>query len=586
MVKIIISLMLFFVSFIAVAQSDLDKIIVTPNLKETTIHESLNTVSVITKSEIRNHGYKSVDEILQHISSINIGSNGGYGQTKSIFLRGTESNHTKVLIDGVNLNPGTLGVPSIQHISPHIIERIEISKSGMSTLYGRDTIGGVINIITNNKFDNDEVIIEAGKDETNKFGFNKNFSNDLHNFAMSFIELQSDGYKAKVNSTKNHAYLNKNFNLGYLYNKKNHNFKINWYQSVGNTEYDSFGTNLSQDHKDSLLKLSLTQKYNNHKDTFILLNKINKIDQKALNATDYTHTKSTEFNIHRNYYNLFNTDTIFGINVTNEKLSELSYGTKFKKENWIKELYFQSEYQIKKSIFNFGTRYVNHNVYGNFYSGNINLGRALTDKTKFIFAISKSFRPPDGTDLYGYGGNSNLEPEKSINSEISFKTKLSNYNGLIITFFNNNIKNLIESDGTTMQNINNAKIQGLEMTYYNKHGGLDYKFDYTLLNAKDINNNTDLSRRPKNKLTSKMSYNFPKNHKLGISMISSDKSDNSIYDSNILGGYTIFNLTYLYDTIDYTWKFNMNNILNKKYRQAHNYNSEGRSYYISFINNF
>jgi len=586
MVKTIIILMIFSISSIAFAKSDLDQIIVTPNLKKTTIHESLNAVSIITKDEIRNYGYKSIDEILQHVSSINIGSNGGHGQTKSIFLRGTESNHTKVLIDGVSLNPGTLGVPSIQHVSPQIIERIEISKGGMSTLYGRDAIGGIINIITKNRFNNDEIIIESGKDQTNKFGLNKSFSNDIHNFTISFIELQSNGYKAKVNSTKNHAYINKNLNLVYLYNEKNNNLKINWYQSIGNTEYDSFGTNLNHDHKDSLVKVALTKKYNNYKDKFIFINKINKIDQKALNATDYTHTKSTELNINRNYYNLFNTDTILGINLTNEKLSELSFGTAFKKGNWIKELYFQSEYQIKKSMFNIGARYTNHNIYSNFYSGNINFGHALTDKTKFIFAVSKSFRPPDGTDLYGYGGNSNLQPEESINSEISFKTKLSNDNGLIITFFNNNIRNLIESDGATMQNINKAKIKGLEMTYYNKYGNLDYKFDYTLLHAKDLNNDTDLSRRPKNKLTSKMSYNFKKNNKLGISMVSSSKSDNSIYDSNILGGYTIFNLTYLYDTIGYTWKFNMNNVFNKKYRQAHNYNSEGRSYYISFINNF
>ena len=210
MVKTIIILMIFSISSIAFAKSDLDQIIVTPNLKKTTIHESLNAVSIITKDEIRNYGYKSIDEILQHVSSINIGSNGGHGQTKSIFLRGTESNHTKVLIDGVSLNPGTLGVPSIQHVSPQIIERIEISKGGMSTLYGRDAIGGVINIITTNKFDDDEIIIEAGKDKTNKFGLNKSFSNDLHNFTISFIKLQSDGYKAKVTSTQNHAYLNKN----------------------------------------------------------------------------------------------------------------------------------------------------------------------------------------------------------------------------------------------------------------------------------------------------------------------------------------------------------------------------------------
>ena len=130
------------------AETFLDQVVVTPLKKPTRILNVFNNVQVITSKEIKLQGYESINEILSKSSSISIGSNGGYGQTKSIFLRGTESNHTKVLINGVDLNPGTLGVPSIQHISVDMIQRIEISKGSMSALYGKDTIGGVINIIT------------------------------------------------------------------------------------------------------------------------------------------------------------------------------------------------------------------------------------------------------------------------------------------------------------------------------------------------------------------------------------------------------------------------------------------------------
>ena len=132
----------------AYSESNLDEILVSPGQKNTSIFDSLRSVEVITSESIRNFGYTTVDEVLSHSRSINIGSNGGHGQTKSIFMRGTESNHTKVLVNGVELNPGTLGVPSIQHISVEMLDRIEISKGSMAVLHGRSTIGGVINIIT------------------------------------------------------------------------------------------------------------------------------------------------------------------------------------------------------------------------------------------------------------------------------------------------------------------------------------------------------------------------------------------------------------------------------------------------------
>ena len=134
------------------AESNLDQVLVSPGQRSVTIFDSLSSVEVITADDIQSLGYSTVDEILSHSSSINIGSNGGHGQTKSIFMRGTESNHTKVLVNGVELNPGTLGVPSIQHISVEMLDRIEISKGSMSTLYGKSTIGGVINIITKKKY--------------------------------------------------------------------------------------------------------------------------------------------------------------------------------------------------------------------------------------------------------------------------------------------------------------------------------------------------------------------------------------------------------------------------------------------------
>ncbi len=571
-----------------VAESKLSEIVVSPSQRPTTIFDSLNSVEVITQEQIQSFGYTTVDEILSHSSSISIGSNGGHGQTKSIFMRGTESNHTKVLINGVALNPGTLGVASIQHISVEMLDRIEISKGSMSTLYGRDTIGGVINIITKKNYNDDktQVFISTGRDETNKIGFNKSFSYNSHLLSINYMNINTDGYKAKTSSTKNHGYENDNLNIDYSYSYNNNLFELNFYQSDGNTEYDSFGSNLNQDHKDYHTKLTWNKNYINSKYRLVFIDKENKIDQASASATDYTHTKINEVTLEKNYYDLFNTNTILGATYTDEALYELSYGTTFRKSNSIREYYFQSEYMLNNSLINIGARHINHGLYGNFLTGNFNIGYPLNKKIKLIAGIGKSFRSPDGTDLYGYGGNANLEPEESTTRELSMKYKMNENDGFIASIFSNSITNLIESDGSMMQNINRSKIQGIEIGYYGVYDKLNYTFDYSFIKADDLTNNVELSRRPENKIVAKVSYRYDQRNNIGVSLIGATKSDNSIYDSHTLGGHTRINMTYLYNHSNYAIQLKMNNIFDKKYRKAHNYNSEGKSYYISLMRNF
>tara|TARA_B100001564_G_scaffold77408_1_gene61945 strand:- start:338 stop:2110 length:1773 start_codon:yes stop_codon:yes gene_type:complete len=570
------------------SESNLNQILVSPGQRDATIFDSLSSVEVITSENIRTLGYSSVDEILSNSSSINIGSNGGHGQTKSIFMRGTESNHTKVLVNGVELNPGTLGVPSIQHISVEMLDRIEISKGSMSTLYGRSTIGGVINIITKKDIESKQgkIYFGTGRDEINKIGFQKNFNFNNHSLSVNFMNVKTDGYKAKVTSIKNHGYENKNIDINYFFNQNNNLFNINFYQSDGNTEYDSFGSNLNQDHKDSHIKLVWNRKYEGSESNVVFIQKQNKINQNSSGATDYSHTENYQFNLEKNYYNLNGTNTILGAMYTGEALYELSYGTKFNKSNTIIEYYAQSEYSTDNTLYNLGSRYINHSLYGGFLTGNFNVGYNLSDRSKIIAGIGKSFRSPDGTDLYGYGGNPNLEPEESVSREISLKYKLGNTSGLIVTLFNNNITNLIESDGSVMQNINRSKIEGLEFSFYNSYKKLNYKLDYSFINARDLTNNVKLSRRPANKLVGKFNYNYNLNNIFSISTISETNSDNSIYDNNKLGGYTSVNAIFLRKSDGYDIQFKFNNIFDKKYRKAHNYNSEGRSYNVSISRSF
>src|SRR5690606_15489692 len=125
-----------------------DPVVVTATRTAHTADETLASVTVITAEEIERSQAVDVLELLRFHAGIDIGRNGGFGQNASIFLRGTESNHTLVLLDGVRINPGTIGGPALQFIDPAAIERIEIVRGPRSALYGSDAIGGVIQIFT------------------------------------------------------------------------------------------------------------------------------------------------------------------------------------------------------------------------------------------------------------------------------------------------------------------------------------------------------------------------------------------------------------------------------------------------------
>ena len=576
-----ISAVLLFSNSFAYADSTLYEITVTPEKKPTRLIDTLNSVEIITSDDIKTSGFITMEEVLSSSSSISIGSNGGFGQTKSIFMRGTESNHTKVLVNGVELNPGTLGVPSLQHIPPEIVERVEISKSGMSSLYGKDSIGGVINIITKND-GADSISLMSGRYDTNRLSLYKSMQTKNQNVSINLSRMLSDSFKAKTSSNQNHAYENEVIDIKYKFFSGSFNYSLDYYRNHGSTEYDSFGSNLSQIHKDNHFKAMMAKELGDNQISFSYVRKGNEINQSAASATDYTHTKTDSLI----FENIIGKNMIIGFSYSDESMYELSYGTSFDTTNLIRELYFNKNYQYDDFDFNIGARNTNHSVYGDFLTGNFNLGKKITDDMLIFGLISKTFRAPDATDLYGYSGNSNLEPEESISHEIGFKT-ITSFGDFSVSYFNNDIDNLIESDGTKMQNINKAEIKGIELDFSTTlNNGIDYNLKYTYQEPDDLTNDTLLSRRARNKFVSVLSKTFSDSNVLKLTVTGQSRRDNSIYDSHRLGGYALFDINYLANIADYQVGIKMNNIFDKKYRLAHNYNAEGQSLYITFRGNF
>ena len=125
-----------------------DPVVVTATKVETPQSELGATVSIITEDDVRTYHYTRVEDALRNVPGVEIQRSGSLGKTTSIKIRGAGSQQVTVLVDGMRVSSPTLGSTELSELTLDGIDRIEVVRGPQSTLYGADSIGGVVNIIT------------------------------------------------------------------------------------------------------------------------------------------------------------------------------------------------------------------------------------------------------------------------------------------------------------------------------------------------------------------------------------------------------------------------------------------------------
>ncbi|WP_457755019.1 TonB-dependent receptor, partial [Thermovibrio ammonificans] len=156
-------------------------------------------VTVITRDEIERYGFTSITDVLKYVAGISFSSNGGPGQTESIYVLGLEPKHVLVMVNGVPVyDPSLIGSEAnFSYIDLSNVERIEVIKGPQGAIYGSDAVAGVINIITKSpKKTHFSASFEGGKYKTFKEDFYSGLKLDSGYLSVSFENFKTNGFSA------------------------------------------------------------------------------------------------------------------------------------------------------------------------------------------------------------------------------------------------------------------------------------------------------------------------------------------------------------------------------------------------------
>ena len=557
-----------------------DTIIVTATRTEIPLEQATVPVRVITRDDIELSLATDLAELLRFEAGIDIGRNGGPGQATSFFMRGTESNHTLVLIDGVRMNPGTIGGAAIQHISPEVIERVEIVKGARSALFGTDAIGGVINIITRRA---DETHVEggvgAGSFDSRSAFVSGGLRDDKNQLGITLDWQDTAGYPPRVGSDVDRGYDNFSLNVHAARDIGHGEISLRHWRAEGTVEYlDFFLTPVDQDFRNSVTALQFDRQFAGRGTSKLIVSHM--LDRIAQNQSD-DFVESDRLSLDWQHTLAFSEHTVTaGVFAMQETAKSLSFGSGFDEDTDVKAVFLQDQWIRDKHRAFVAARLTDHESFGNQATYNVEYGYELTSSWSVRGGLGRAFRAPDATDRYGFGGNPDLEPEISDEYQLGLRYAPDDRHSVDIEFYANDIEDLIEFDFATftLVNIDSAEIRGVQLGYEYLGDSFSLRTDLVRQQADNTSNDSRLLRRAEESITVSYTQDVGR-HRLGLSVLAS--GDREDFGGVALPGYVVASLTgQLQLSRNLQLNTRVENLLDADYQTAADFRMQGRSAFI------
>ncbi|HBC58117.1 MAG TPA: TonB-dependent vitamin B12 receptor [Gammaproteobacteria bacterium] len=584
----------------------LDPVIVTATRVAQTADDTLSSVTVISREQIVQQQAQSIQDLLRGVAGLDISNNGGLGKTSSLFLRGSESDHLLVLIDGIKVGSASLGTTPFQDIPIEQIERIEIVRGPRSSLYGSEAIGGVIQIFTRKGTGafTPNASISAGRYDT--YSASTGLSGGTHKswFHWNISSVDSKGFNACdgvlfpvpkgcfTNEPDKDGYRNisQSARMGYRFSN-GLELEIRGLHTEGDNDYDGSFVNESDT---TLQLLGSSIRFSPSDIWHLTVNAGRNLDRSKNYKNDNLQGRifQNRFSSERDLYSwqndisLTNTQMIsIGADHQNDEVGgTTTYAVTSRDNNGVFGQY-QGSFGIHE--IQFSLRWDDNEQFGEHLTEGLSWGYHLQKNRRMTVSYGSAFKAPSFNELYFPGfGNAELDPETSHTLEWSLTTNTS-WGKWSVHTYESRVDDLISFDLTTFAaaNLDQARIRGIETIVMTTFKGWELNLDLTLLDPKidsdDTNDGNLLPRRSRQSM--RISANRAVgSYIFGATIISVGERYNDLANTERLGGYSIIDLRTEY-LLANNWRLQVRieNLFDKKYETADLFNQSGRNFNVA-----
>lgn len=585
--------------------------VVTPTRTAQKAGKTIADTTVITADDIRKAHAPDVPTLLRDVAGVEISQPGGVGKGASIFMRGANANQVLVLVDGVRMNSATLGTTAIDQLMTSQIDHIEVVRGNVSSVYGSEAIGGVIQIFTKHGHGAPAANASVGmgslgtRQASAGFGgvkgdtdFNVQVSayktdgvSALNPAIFPGANPDSDGYRNNSVSA----------NVGHAFSA-DHRISASLFGSNGNIQYDSaFGApsdvNMS---REQMWKASLASDDQINETWHSRVQLANGVDQYRdfLNGAPVPwgslyQTTSNQLGWQNTLRVSEHNQLLLGAESLRQHIStDVTPGYAVNSRT-VNSFYAGYTGQFDAHQLQVNLRQDRNSQYGNVNTWLLGYGYAITDAWRATASYSTAFKAPTFNDLYYPGGNPALAPERSRNMEAGLHYH-KDAQQVDLVYFDNRITDLINwvpSPVTGLWhplNIGQARINGAEAMYAGKFGDTGVKAGLTAENPRDANTGVQLDRRARVHSSLGVTRRIG-DAELGGEWLHSGPRRDTYTDpatfatvSTTLASYNVFNLTAGY-ALSKTTRLEMraDNLTNQNDTTAYGYNYLGRRFFVS-----
>ena len=558
----------------------LPQTLITGNRQVQARSDSSSANTVFTRDDIDRLQPTGLTDLLGRVPGVQVARSGGRGALPGIYIRGTKSAQSLVLVDGQRMANATSADSNLQYLNIDQIERVEVLRGSRSVIYGSDAIGGVIQIFTRRGADQapqlrlhsaqgsygssqNSVGVSGGDDHT-RFNLSGALENTagINRTTVSYpVDNDHDAYRNKSVSLNLNHHLNDGLEIG-----------LSAIKSEGKTELDAtFGqksySNFDISSVGSFIDAQLSERWNSRLELGHSENREKTRDK--LSPDLYS------FNTYRdslNWQNSLSLDDqnslMLGFDAYQDRVRS---STAFDKDSrWNRAVFVQHRFQGEGFSTELGLRHDKNQQFGSNNTWSASLTVPLNAANDVLLSYSEGFRAPTFNDLYyPQFGNPALEPEHSKSYELQWRSQLSETSRLETSLYRTDIQDAIVADADWIQqNIGAARITGFESALQQEWFGWQSSLGLAIIDPRDRDTGKTLSRRARRTLSLDLDRQFDRLG-VGASWQAVSSSYNDEQNQQPMGGYALLGLrAHWQANSDVRLDVKVDNLLDKTFTRA------------------